>query len=369
MNKGAIMIKINYPLLLLIVFIVRLHDASAQNVPVLKDIRIDSYVTFNKSDELFNYAYEMANPKTNTGQITNVQIDVSEPVGSGVPSSQGLVIQEGVDYKGNIISTDFEDAVKKVGTRLNRPLVPVGARPPRGWSAGISAAGTISWGSEEKKYRIMPGQTLTGYVLISRGLPSIRNISVRPKWVLVVEGSVSEEDLEKSKRIEKEITFTGKTIGPTAPPTDFQPTAFLDYLVSLKHEAYNLGWIIQGREDDKDRKKEDRDKKGDEEKGIMKSLDEKLARARERLEKGDNKEAVEKLKSFTREVEALYKEDRDEKDEERNGRKGPKDKKEQKDEGHHEHITSEAYALLKYNAQYLIDQIVGEKKDHREKKE
>ncbi len=136
----------------------------------------------------------------------------------------------------------------------------------------------------------------------------------------------------------------GRTIGPTAPPLPFLPTDFLNYIISLKHEAYKLGWIIQGRDDDEG-------KKEDEEKGIMKSLDKKLEKAKEELLKGDTKEAIEKLKSFIHEVEALYKEDKDE--------------KHKKEEGH-SHITSEAYALLKYNTQYLIEKLGGEikEKDH-----
>jgi len=124
------------------------------------------------------------------------------------------------------------------------------------------------------------------------------------------------------------------------------PIDFLNYIISLKHESYNLGWIVQGRDDDKD-------KYEDEEKGIMQSLDKKLEKAKAELVKGDTKEAIEKLKSFIHQVEALYKE----------GKK--KEEKHNKEEGH-SHITSEAYALLKYNTVYLIEQLGGkvEEKEH-----
>ena len=137
----------------------------------------------------------------------------------------------------------------------------------------------------------------------------------------------------------------GRTIGPTAPPLPFLPIDFLDYIVSLKHEAYNLGWIVQGRDDDKG-------KREDEEKGILNSLDKKLEKAKAELVKGDTKEAIEKLKSFIHEVEALYKKDKE------------KEERHKKEEGH-SHITSEAYALLKYNTQYLIEQLGGKtEKEH-----
>ncbi len=78
----------------------------------------------------------------------------------------------------------------------------------------------------------------------------------------------------------------------------------------------------------------------------MKSLDKKLEKAREELVKRDTKEAIEKLNSFIHEVEALYKEGKE------------KEEKHNKEEGH-SRITSEAYALLKYNAVYLIEQLGG----------
>jgi hypothetical protein len=138
--------------------------------------------------------------------------------------------------------------------------------------------------------------------------------------------------------------IVGRTIGPTAPPADFKPIPFLDYIISLKHEAYNLGWIVQGKDDDEG-------KKEDEEKGIMKSLDKKLEKAKAELIRGDTKEAIEKLKSFIHEVEALYKEDKEE--------------KHKKEKEGHSHITSEAYALLKYNAVYLIEKLGGKaEKEH-----
>ena len=89
----------------------------------------------------------------------------------------------------------------------------------------------------------------------------------------ILKTGVSEEEYierawEVLDKFYKSIAFQGKTIGPTAPPADFKPISFLDYIISLKHEAYKLGWIVQGRD-------EHEDKKEDDEKGVMKSLDKK----------------------------------------------------------------------------------------------
>ena len=83
----------------------------------------------------------------------------------------------------------------------------------------------------------------------------------------------------------------------------------LDTLVSLKHQAVANGWIDN--------------------QGVANSLDSKLDNAKSKLEAGDTTAAKNMLNAFVNEVEA------------QNGK----------------HLTSEAYALLKYNAEYLIDRL------------
>ncbi len=208
---------------------------------------------------------------------------------------------------------------------------------------------------------IAAGQNERGFSFKSKGLPTIVDSILlgheRTEYEYSPPGDFDTEEVIASfSRVRKELkeqykdkfaSVVRKTVGPKAPPAPFVPIPFLDYITSLKHEAFNLGWIVQGRDDDEG-------KKENEEKGIMKSLDKKLEKAKAELVKGDTKEAIEKLKSFIHEVEALYKEDKEK-----------KEKHEKEKEGH-SHITSEAYALLKYNAQYLIEQLGGkvEEKEH-----
>ena len=87
------------------------------------------------------------------------------------------------------------------------------------------------------------------------------------------------------------------------------PSTLLDNLISYKHQAFDLGWINN--------------------KGIYNSLDKKLENAKKHLKKDKTKQAINMLNAFINQVEA------------QNG----------------EHLTSEAYALLKYNAEYLIKKL------------
>jgi hypothetical protein len=178
---------------------------SAEEISFLNNIRIDSSMTVK--DNFYYYSFKLFNTSSNTGQISSINIDIEKPANSVELSSQGLVLQTGLDYRGNMINENYEDSVKELGTKLNKHLIPVGARPAKGWSSDISVDGTISWGSQDKKHRILPGQSSGEFQIISSGLPSICNIHVRPKWVAVANGYVSEEDIERSLKVKKEITI------------------------------------------------------------------------------------------------------------------------------------------------------------------
>jgi hypothetical protein len=229
------------------------------------------------------------------------------------------------------------------------------------------------------------------------------------------------------------IAWHGKTVGPKAPPANFVPGDFLNYIISLKQQSYQLGWIVQKAEDEHERDKSKVDKnnpslspfskgggKGDltleksdktgSETGIMQSLDKKLNHAMTELQAGKTKQAINILSAFVGEVDGLYnvcreheehEGDRDSHDKDGKGTDKvndpgiasqktlamtdkskivssassglamtPKNKEYELGHCNKSHLTSEAYALLKYNTEYLIDRLGGktsghEKEDHQ----
>jgi hypothetical protein len=290
----------------------------AQPPAPLKNIEVTAAVEYAPKNHLFTFGYVVRNPGTNTGQISMVDIDISRAPETAELSSEGLVLHGGVNRKGEMMMRPFDEELRRMNMVMKKPIIPVGVRPPQTWRGAITVMGTAHWGSTDKANFIGPDNSLSGFVLMSRGIPSIRDVSVQPHWILVVDGYVSDEDIEESKRIEEEITFKGKTIGPTAPPVDLKPVDFLDNIIEMKHEAFSLGWITN--------------------KGIERSLDAKLDAARKKLTAGDYGTARNILNAFANEVEAQGCETRED---------CPKGK----------HLLPEAYALLKYNAQYLADNL------------
>jgi hypothetical protein len=303
-------------------------------LPNIQNTQLKAGVTYSE-EGVYTYVYTIISGSSNTGQIRSLDIDIKQTPGTAALSTEGIV--NGPHYLQNTSS--------QISANPATPkMIPVGLWSPPSWISGLNVLGDAAWGGS----LLQPGQT-------------VNNFKIKPKLIPPSAGDIDKNAAVISpgeyQATEDKVAFSGKTIGPSAPPLEFKPADFLDYIVSLKNDSYGLGWITPG----KDR---DRDKKENGEKGILNSLDKKLSMARQRLVKGQTEEAIENLKAFMYELTALYKEDKDDRDDRNNS----KDEFGERDHDHQEFITTEAYTLLKYNTRYLIEQLRLQKKEHREKK-
>jgi hypothetical protein len=217
------------------------------------------------------------------------------------------------------------------------------ASVPTGWRVrigeGVQAIPRVMWWSSDSIHNVLPGMVLGGFSFTSRGLPSIRNYYAKA-FVLPPIVDVEPDSIVGGGRF-LDSRKIGKTLAPVDPPNPFIPLDFLDTLISYKHQAVTLGWLKDRREDQKD---EDDEEKED---GIVAKLDKRLGKARAELLKGDSIKARKELEKFVKKVEKLYKES---------------DKEEDKNKPEKVVITSEGFALLKYNAEYLIDRLPKKQK-------
>jgi hypothetical protein len=193
------------------------------------------------------------------------------------------------------------------------------------WFAGFSVDGKVDWIRGIPAYKLPPGETIDSLTITSYGLPGIRPFTITPSYrpvppVIVTpanEDSVYQNVPEPTQgeeddfqRLQDSIKVRGFIIGPTAPPANFNEIAFLDTLISYKHQVFALGWIADN--------------------GVVTSLDQKLEAARPQII-ADRPSAKQILEAFVNELDGLITQ---------SGQ-----------------ITSEAYALLKFNAEYLISKL------------
>lgn len=276
----------------------------------LQGVTISVRATQDRGTGIFTYQYRVTNPASNDGQIVSVDIDISRAPEEAVLSRQGLV--NGPRYTRH----SSEDAFQRV------PMVPVGISGPEGWTSDLGfddrtpPRGLAGWGSIDEPFRISPGGTMQGFQLMSYGIPGIRTVRIQPG---IDYDNLPDEfsDLEKTRQLRDSLIFRTSTVGPKAPPKDFVPIEFLNYLITLVHDSRQAGWI-----------KED---------GVRQSLLAKLTNAKRKLEAGDSKVAKNVLNAFLNEVRATSCQDFS----------CPGNKP----------LTREAYALLFFNGQFLSERL------------
>ncbi len=302
--------KVSMAAALVITMATAMSPAVAETVPKpVRAANVSAVVTKDGASGLFSYQYRVVNPAVNESQIRRVELDLTLGPNEARLSREGLV--NGPGYGRVTSDANFQQV----------PMVPVGMTGPSGWrfALGISGGATrgyASWGSRDKPFRLSPGQVATGFGLMSPGLPGVREVTLQPP-VDYQELPDEYADPDEAARFVETLFFRTKTVGPKAPPARFVPVEVLNYLVALLHESRQQGWV-----------------KVD---GVHQSLLAKLLAAKRALEANRPEPARGELKAFLHEVQAVSCPEF--------ACPGQKP------------LTGEAYALLYFNGQYLVERL------------
>ena len=230
--------------------------------------------------------------------------------------------REAILARGSLVNGPYytrygsEDAFRRV------LMVPVGITGPDNWAYGLGfddrdpPRAFADWGSIDEPFRILPGHALDGFQLTSPGLPAIRTTEIEPG---IDYDNLPEEysDEAKARQLRDSLIYVTVSVGPKAPPQDFVPIEFLNYLISLLHQSRANGWVTRD--------------------GAQQSLLTKLVDAKHKLEEGNGKVAKNILNAFLNEVRA--------------------GSCQQFTCPGNKPLTSEAYALLFFNGQYLFERL------------
>lgn len=268
----------------------------------LKDIKVEPTVT-QDSGGVYRYNYKVTNPSVNDGEIVSVRIFI--PFN---PSSEASLPPTGLQQ----CKRFSKNSSARITAQMS--IVPVGSSTPNGWSCGYAQLsgytdGAFSFGAIDDPYLVKPGSSITGLSLFSLGPPGIRDVMVNPDIDVNRLPPEYNENVPKTVALQNQVKWVGKTIGPKAPPKAFSGNSFIAYLISLVNQSRTQSWI-------------DND-------GIENSLLAKLNAAKAKIGAGDNKTAKNIVSAFLNDVQA------------QNGK----------------HLSAEAYALLYYNGQYLVNHL------------
>ena len=281
---------------------------SGEKLPILEDVRIDAVVDWDEMSGVYQYLYSISNPESNTGAIWTIDVGILAPEDSKMISN--VEISDGPRFR--------EGTSRYALSNNGKDLIPVGLFSPSNWSPGIPHRGAADGGRSDASFRIHPGAALGGFEMFSRGLPGVRTIYVKPKFKPKSFENATMADMERVAANQEAVIVSLKTIGPIMAPAEFVALDFLYYISGLQQEAEKLGWITSI--------------------GVGNSLDGKLNNVRKKFQSGNTQAATNILKAFLNEVEAQGCATYDD---------CPKGK----------HLSPEAWALLKFNAEYLLGQL------------
>jgi hypothetical protein len=197
-----------------------------------------------------------------------------------------------------VVTATGPDAASRIFTYRYR----IANHPASGAAiASIELEGMTLWTARAPSSRLAPGQAVDGVPLVSRGLPGIRVVEARP-----ANANSSPATL---------LTFRTRTVGPGTPPADLVSVDILGDLITMLDESRQLGWIRTG--------------------GVHRELRARLTAVRRALDAGDVATGRLALTTFLDEVRAAACHDFH--------------------CGGHEPLTSEAYALLLFNGELVLD--------------
>lgn len=314
--------------------------SQSKPLPFIKSAQVQCVVTFNSQTKLYEYHYQIINGSTSEGNITDFEIDILRKPGSVTFDTTNL----------RFATRFIENSFRRHFPLLADSIVSVGfPSVPAFWTAMLSDRGRASFDGDDRN-DIKPGKSLENYVISSSGFPQIRSFVLNAYYdVSSFYPSVDEVEnpdslTEKIDYDRESVKFRGYTIGPTAPPINFVATEWCDTLLSYIRQSAELGWLKSKRDDDCD----DDEKPED---GVTGNLIKRLQKIQTFLTKGDSVKARNELEKFLKKVEKIY------------SRSVKAEEKRKEDII----MTSECYALLKYNGEYLLDRLPEKEKGGKNK--
>jgi hypothetical protein len=289
---------------------------------------------------MFFYSYKFYNDTVNNGSIQEFELNISRPTNSVSLDTVGLRFA-GSGLMERWFRRDFPPRQQAV--------IPIGfpTVPNKKWTVMLANSPTVSFFANS--LFVEPGGSLEGITIMSKGLPAIRSFVVGPNFQddllfpSIEDTSENAMSTAQMDSIRNAVKFHGWTIGPTAPPLNFDASIWIDTLLSYTRRSVDLGWLGSGRDDDCDNDEHPQD-------GIERNIEHRLTMAQRELQDGDSVKARRDLQMLVNKVDRIWK---------RGQMLEKKHEHDREDWWQHRKdwvvMTSEAYALLKYNIDYLID--------------
>jgi hypothetical protein len=206
--------------------------ANAQDLPFLYKVNVTTKVCLSNTQGYYNFYYNIENTSQNKGSVGSFGVDISRDTASLDLDTIGLVFARPSMVK------NFNHMYPVIKQRI----VPFSFFSlPRYWDAELGGI-TSAFAFPDTLF-ILPGQAVGGIAIMSRGLPSIRSFVVEPEFNDDAYYGDQTPSPEVQDSIRNIINYYGTTLGPQSPPKNFIPTAWCDTISSYISQSQMLSWI------------------------------------------------------------------------------------------------------------------------------
>jgi len=207
----------------------------SQTLPHFSHVSAYARVERIESSSMMLYSYDVTNDIGNTGTIRRFLIDISRRTSSFSPDTIGL---------------PFFDSFRELSFRLMYPfvvskIIPVGFPIlPAHWDASITVSLMARFSADT--LRPEPGQGV-GLQMVSKWPPTIRKFIVVPVFDVGAYFPSMEDSnavpIAQMDSIREAINYNGWTLGPASIDSPFVAINFLDTIKSYVNESLTLNWI------------------------------------------------------------------------------------------------------------------------------
>lgn len=219
-------------------------------LPVVHGITVTTQMSSAIDQTLFqpvySYTYTLSSPATNTGNIWNIQIDVSAPRNHLYNIPGDFLLPRGA--AGQVFFGSVQDETFGVivfgqsDPSIQTNVIPFGITAPTGWFGSLTVNRTGGFFAQKASLSLKPGHVVTGLTMTSLGLPTIRTMSLSPDWVYESdeeEGNPTDSVTAAQTEQALEVHVPVLAPGFASAGTDEQ----LDQLKVDINTMVQLGWI------------------------------------------------------------------------------------------------------------------------------
>ncbi|MFA3783609.1 hypothetical protein ABRY23_11160 [Melioribacteraceae bacterium 4301-Me] len=210
-----------------------------QNYPKIKNARIWCSVVYSLGDSLYYYKYSIYNDITSSGDIFSFDIDIS------LSQEQNVDVDTiGLKFKNELLRSFFSSSYNFIQGKA----VPFGvSETPNDYALGYPSLNySVSFFGFGY---LKPGDSLNNFEINTKGIPSIRRVtfSIAKDTIIdqlpSIEDTTSDMTESQMDSLLSSLDYNTWTIGPNFFADDLSLVNIIDSIISYNQRAYDLNWI------------------------------------------------------------------------------------------------------------------------------